>query len=128
MSPSKEKAQPARQADGLPTVVSTRKPVVRAKWPVKINPFAYLLGGGSSVKKPVNSKTARTPVQTELSLEKVKVIRNELHDSDLELIPMRMGGLQKKNEAAPPPAMKSCQTRWERFTSRIFREGQTQIR
>jgi hypothetical protein len=128
MIPPKEKAKPARQADDLPTVVSKQKPVVQAKWAVKINPFSHLLKGRSSIKKPVNPKTARSPVQAELSLEKVKVVRNELHDSDLELIPMRMGELRKKNEVIPPPAMKGCQTRWERLTSRIFREGQTQIR
>jgi hypothetical protein len=128
MIPPKEPAQPAKQADVFTTVVSTKKPVVRAKWAAKINPISYLLRGRSSAKKPVNSKTAKSPVQTELSLEKVKVIRNELHDSDLELIPRRMGGLRKKNEVVPPAAGKAYHTKWERLTSRIFREGQTQIR
>jgi len=54
-------------------------------WVEKVNPF-----------KPSRPMAARVAIQGELSLDKVKPVRNDLNDSDLELV-----AATKKTEAAP---------------------------
>ena len=39
---------------------------------------------------PVVQKTVAGPVQPELSLEKVRVVRNDLSDADLEIVPVKV--------------------------------------
>jgi hypothetical protein len=64
-------------------------------------------------------------VQGELSLDRVKVVRNDLSDSDLEIVPA------KKPSPAPAPAPELTATvspsprAWERVTSRLFGAGKT---
>ena len=64
-------------------------------------------------------------VQGELSLDRVKVVRNDLSDSDLEIVPA------KKPSPAPVPApelaatVSSSPRAWERMTSRLFGAGKT---
>jgi len=70
-----------------------------------------------SLQKPV-----ATPIQTELSLDKVKVVRNDLSDADLEVVPMAAAGASLQNR---PPALATALHRqmngsWGRFTARLF--------
>ena len=63
------------------------KPARSSRWPLPANPFK------SSRPRPT---AARLVVQGELSLDKVKPVRNDLSDSDLELV-----AAVKKPEPAP---------------------------
>jgi hypothetical protein len=102
------------------------KPGVFAGLVKKLNPLAYL-----PKRQPANAvrpKTARTVVQGELSLEKVRVLRNELNDSDLEFVAVKpaivapSSGSILPSEARPPLRM------WGRLASRgmAVTEAQTQ--
>lgn len=82
---------------------------------------------GNSDSKPV----LKADSKGQLSLHLVKVVRNDLSDSDLELVPARV----PKIDAAPPaekkplPATASEQeiepetSRWSRFASRFLKVG-----
>jgi hypothetical protein len=75
------------------------------------------------------SKAGSDLVQSELSLEKIRVLRNDLADSDLELV------LKKKKRAAKPepkplsrppggPAPIIKTSPWNELTARLFEIGQ----
>ncbi len=65
-------------------------------------------------------------VQVELSLESVKVVRNDLSDSDLEVVPSRAA--QPPPSKAPPqrPEAEEAQAEpaWARVTGRLFGSGE----
>jgi hypothetical protein len=69
----------------------------------------------------------------QLSLEFVKVVRNDLSDSDLELIPSRPSLAPKARTTQPAtnssgPEIEPLEpepSRWNRFTSRLFGVGST---
>jgi hypothetical protein len=112
------------------TMTSAKKgPMELGKWLKKLNLLSYLpvrKSGG----KAIAVKPARTHVQAELSLEKVKVIRNDLSDTDLEIIRTRPVELPKATQpvSQQPVMVKSEPTTWGRLTSRIFGSEQTLIR
>jgi hypothetical protein len=64
-------------------------------------------------------------VQGELSLDRVKVVRNDLSDSDLEIVPAK----QPSRSAVPAPELaatvSSPPRAWGRVTSRLFGAGKT---
>lgn len=87
----------------------------RGRWTVLKNPFAA---------KPTTSKG---PLQYELSIDAIKVVRNDLSDADLEVVPGR-------NPLAPTPGMAAKRTReglesigqaWGRIAARILGLGRT---
>jgi hypothetical protein len=53
---------------------------------------------------PAVAPFARAPVQGELSLEKVKVVRNDLSDSDVEIVPSRETRKAKTEPLVASPA------------------------
>jgi hypothetical protein len=67
------------------------------------------------VLKPAIPRFPKPPVQGELSLDRVRVVRNDLSDADLEIVPVREPVTQSK------PAL--AEGRWGRVTNRIFRAG-----
>ncbi len=69
------------------------------------------------------ARAAAVPVQGELALDLVRVVRNALNDADLEVVrarPKRAAPARPKREAAP-------ETRylWSRITARLFGAGGT---
>jgi hypothetical protein len=101
------------------------KPGALAGLVKKLNLLAYLpkRQPGARANRP---KTARIAVQGELSLERVRVLRNELNDSDLEFVPVKpavnMGTAGTMLPAAPRPRL----TTWGRLTSRLAGVAETQ--
>jgi hypothetical protein len=88
-------------------------PVQRARW----------LSGRTSPRA-----TLRADSKGQLSLEFVKVVRNDLSDSDLELVPARplVGSAPKRVAAGAAPGLEAVEpepSRWSRFTARIFGSG-----
>src|SRR5687767_2722514 len=93
----------------------------------KSGPNAYPLGRWTLKANPFKSSTRPRPepvVQGELSLDKVKVIRNDLSDSDLELV-----AGEKRNEAedkgnlfaVPGCAAATRLSLWAKVKARMFR-------
>jgi hypothetical protein len=95
-----------------------------SEWVKKLNPLAHL-PTRETESKPARPRTA---VQTELSLERVKVVRNELNDTDLEVVlPAR--AVEKTEFVGPKlqPMARTDETTLSRLTSRFFSAGQPQV-
>lgn len=102
-------------------------------WVKKLNPLKLLPTQTEGRKKSSRAGTARPPVQAELSLEKVKVMRNDLSDADLEIMPVKPtilpapGGLP--DAAGPMMSMTRTQpASWNRLTASVSGAIQTMIR
>ena len=90
-------------------VFSTRGATARATtWISKLNPI--------SIFSPIASLSDKNPmpVQVELSLEKVKVVHNDLTDADVEIVPMKSRPARQA-AADLPPAKKSWGVLGERI-------------
>ena len=72
----------------------------RPGWAHKLNPFRP-----AAEARP----SAPVPVQTELSLEAVKVIHNDLADADIEMVPVKSRTVAQPDAPMLPPARSS----WE---------------
>jgi hypothetical protein len=73
-------------------------PARTSGWISKLNPISIFNAADSFANKNA------TPVQVELSLEKVKVVHNDLTDADVEIVPMKS---RPARGAANVPAKKS---------------------
>lgn len=71
-----------------------------------------LRGPARSAFKPTLGVTS-VQVQGELSLDGVKVVRNDLSDADLEIVPAKPA---RRADLAPLPEVNA----WQRLTTRIF--------
>ncbi len=94
-------------------------------WLKKLNPLAHLpkrQPGARSVKP----KAARTAVQGELSLEKVRVIRNDLSDCDLEFVTTKTVVSTGTAGTVLPEKARPGLTTWGRLTSRVIGSVETQ--
>ena len=101
----------APAANPQPAVQTARIPQLS-----KFNPFMILRGAlpGGKAKNSVNSAKGQkgTPTQTELSLDAVRVVHNDLSDVDVEVVPI------KSRSAVPElPAPKNS---WEFVGERLF--------
>jgi len=86
------------------------KPRHRLQWMNKLNPFA-----SNSAFPVARSGNAKTPVQAELSLDAVKVLRNDLSDVDVEVVPLKSRPAGDAEEPGPGPAKKSWAVLGGRF-------------
>ncbi len=78
-------------------------------------------------RKPVQMTMAcapKPPVQGELSLDKIKVVRNDLSDADLEVVPAKLPAAPKTTVPALPEAARprAGGAAWPRWPS-MFRAG-----
>jgi hypothetical protein len=92
----------------LPVAAALAGPTRATTWVNKLNPFR---SAPTAVDKGVAA------VQSELSLEKVKVVHNDLTDADVEIVPM-------KSRPAPAPAPVASQMSkrsWEGLGGRIMK-------
>jgi hypothetical protein len=91
-----------------------------AGWKTKL--VGLLAKRRCEVTKTAIPRFTKPPVQGELSLDRIKVVRNDLSDADLEVIP-----------AKPPPApgtravemAASAENAWGRVAARVFGAGKT---
>ena len=82
----------------------------------------FRLGNNPFVNRPAGSLRPPTPAQGELSLVAVKPVRNDLSDSDLQIVPARP---ETKPEASKPPRPRLLRPEltgfaWSRLTARFF--------
>ncbi|MCU0783911.1 MAG: hypothetical protein MUF81_07645 [Verrucomicrobia bacterium] len=97
-----------------------------SEWGEKLNPLPRLAKRPRPVKLAVPRLT-KAPVQSELSLDKIQVVRNDLSDADFEVVPAKT-----PVAVSPGPTALASQARfepagspWNRVTTRIFGVGQT---
>ncbi|HUA39230.1 MAG TPA: hypothetical protein VMA35_12635 [Candidatus Sulfopaludibacter sp.] len=119
------KTEPAPKADGVPVKkglasdgAKTQKlpafaaaRIQKRTWAGKWNPISIW----RSARTPAPLK-AQCPMQAELSLDRVKVVHNDLTDADVEIVPI-------KSRTAPempilPPAHPGDS--WSRLSAKIF--------
>lgn len=76
------------KAPAVPTPLMPRKPGRFSAWVAKLNPLAWLPRRNAAGKSAI-PRFHRPPVQVELSLDNVKVLRNDLSDADVEVVPAK---------------------------------------
>jgi hypothetical protein len=95
----------------IPAFAAQAGPARATTWASKLNPAALFRTA------PAAKDHGVATVQAELSLEKVKVVHNDLSDADVEIVPM-------KSRPAPEPAlaeMKPAKRSWEVLGERIMK-------
>jgi hypothetical protein len=97
------KNEPAAKTQKLPAI---KKPA--PAWANKLNPISIFRSQQKQTSKPV------VAAQAELSLEKVQVLRNDLSDADVEIVPLKSNTAGASDS---PPAGKS----WEFLSERLFK-------
>jgi hypothetical protein len=110
--PIKNSVQPMEKVT-LPAFMTTQKmppisatPKSLAAWTSRLNPLTLLRGA------PAETNDLERAVQAELSLEKIKVVHNDLTDAEVEVVPV------KSRPAAP--TMPLAEKSWEVLGERIF--------
>jgi hypothetical protein len=94
----------------MPAISSTPKSL--ATWTTKLNPMTMLRGSQDDAKT-----FSRPNVQSELSLDSVKVVHNDLTDADVEIIPMKSRPARNFDAPDLQPAKKS----WEILGERLLK-------
>jgi len=112
-APAVEPVVPAAQTAAKPeqkfASVET-KPARSVNWAKKLNPFR-----ASEVSAPPVEKV----VQTELSLDAVKVVHNDLADADIEIVPVK-----SRTAAAPEtPMLSPAREPWEYLGERLVKQS-----
>jgi hypothetical protein len=107
----KTTALPWLKTRKLPAVAPQAQPVRATTWVAKLNPTSLFRSAPVAVDKGVMA------VQTELSLEKVKVVHNDLTDADVEIVPMKSRPAPESARADSSPAKRS----WEVLGERIMK-------
>ena len=96
----------AAKTQKMPALAEATKPA--AGWASKLNPMALL-------REARAEKTEVQAVQTELSLDKVKVVHNDLTDADVEVVPI------KSRPQAEVPELQPAKKSWEILGERLMR-------
>ena len=115
----KKSVEPMKKTTTLPWLKTRKLPVVAAparsagakSWTAKLNPVSLFRSAPAAADKSVAT------VQTELSLERVKVVHNDLTDADVEIVPM-------KSRPAPEPVLadsRPAKRSWEVLGDRIMK-------
>ena len=79
-------ATPAPVAEPVAVV---KAPGVVDGWLKKLNPMVWWGNRKPAETKPAAPRFGKAPVQGELSLDNIKVMRNDLSEADVELVPMK---------------------------------------
>jgi hypothetical protein len=116
-APAPESVARAKEPAASPTPPATARLRQAVRWLrelcVEANPIPRLAGPVRSANTALPSFTG-APIQSELSLDEVKVVRNDLSDADLEIVPAKP---VRRAEAAPVPEENS----WSRLIPRAGR-------
>jgi hypothetical protein len=111
--PAENSAAPAKKAPAPDWARTQKMPVISgnakslAAWTTKLNPLTMLRGP--------QIQELKQPVQVELSLEKVKVVHNDLTDADVEIIPIKSRPARVAAIPDLPPAKRSWEILGERL-------------
>jgi hypothetical protein len=97
----------AAKTQKLPVLVDT--PSCAVSWVGKLNPVSLWRGSPEPDAQP--------SVQTELSLNGVKVVHNDLSDADVEMVPMK----SRTTQEIPVPVLSPATKSWEVLGERLFK-------
>jgi len=86
------------------------RPMRATSWASKWNPISMWRGSAPT------AQSTPYPVQSELSLDSVKVVHNDLSDADVEVVPIKSRTADKTAVPVLPPPEKS----WEFLAERMF--------
>jgi hypothetical protein len=104
------------QKTATPVAAKTQKippwprPARAKSWASKLNPISIWRGAAPA------APGATRPVQSELSLDSVKVMHNDLSDADVEVVPIKSRTADKTAVPMLPPPEKP----WEYLAERMF--------
>ncbi len=93
-----------------PPAVPFKKTGRSSKWMSRLNPFV-----SGPVLRTAGGKNGKIPVQAELSLDAVKVLRNDLSDVDVEIVPLKSRPPSEAEEPGRGTAKKTWGLLGERF-------------
>lgn len=106
-APAKKQITPSWvKTQKMPEISSHPKSL--AAWTSKLNPV--------SLFRSSEPAAGQRPVQSELSLEKVKVVHNDLTDADVEVVPMKSRPARQEVPDLPP-----AKQSWELLGERLLR-------
>jgi len=119
LQPGIRTAGPTSNPTPVPPAATRIRRAVRRlhEWCVEANPIPRLARPARSAFPPTARGTG-SPVQSELSLDEVKVVRNDLSDADVEIVPAKPA---RRADLAPPPE----ENAWSRLATRIFVRAET---
>jgi hypothetical protein len=103
-------------SDGTKTQKLPTFPAARFRktgWISKFNPISIWRGS-----RPQTPQKAQPPLQAELSLDRVKVVHNDLSDADVEIVPIKSRTAAEAVEPILPPAHGGDS--WGRLSAKIF--------
>jgi len=102
-----------------------RTAALRGGWTWKLT--GLLCRPGSQPVRALNPRPAKLAVQGELSLDRIKVVRNDLSDTDLEVVRARPAAAPTQAASVPPAAEKAApgSTAWGRLAARVRGAGRT---
>lgn len=106
-APAKKEPGPAAAAQKAAPVPASAKSV--ASWTSRLNPASLWTSPGAEAKAP-------PAVQSELSLDAVKVVHNDLSDADVEVVPIK-----SRPAAAKAPDLSPAKKSWEILGERLLR-------
>ena len=94
-------------------------------WQVKLR--GLFARSGSKAAKSAIPRFPKPAVQGELSLERIQVVRNDLSDADLEIVPAKPMATPATATPAPRLIVKAegAKSAWGRVRSRILGAGRT---
>jgi len=106
-----------RAANQRPTTAKkpalpNQKPRRSMGWMGRLNPF-----GSGSPFTAARRENVKTPVQAELSLDAVKVLRNDLSDVDIEVVPLK----SRPAEGLKTPGQEPEKKTWGLLGARFLR-------
>jgi hypothetical protein len=108
-APAKKEAVPALlAAQRMPPISGASKSL--AAWTTRLNPASLWSGAAPTEQKVLPA------VQTELSLDAVKVVHNDLSDADVEVVPIK-----SRPAASDIPALSPAKKSWEILGERLLR-------
>ena len=104
-------------AHSLSGMLRLRTTALLSRWRAKLSGLFDPAGGKAA--KPAIPRFPKLPVQGELSLDRIKVVRNDLSDADLEVVPAKAPAPRAVENA------KGARSAWGRVTTRILGAGKT---
>jgi hypothetical protein len=102
------------------TVAARTQKIPPWPYPAHVTSWARKLNPISKWRSPAPAApaapAASQPVQSELSLDAVKVVHNDLSDADVEVVPIKSRTVDKQDVPMLPPPEKP----WEYLAERMF--------
>jgi hypothetical protein len=69
-------------------------------WTRRLNPLAWRRSDRQPTARPAVLRDGKSPLQGELSLDNVKVVRNDLSEADVEIVPAKPAAARRNPEPA----------------------------